>query len=199
MVNRPGEFRHIRGMNSFIRDHRSWARARGSGTNTGKTHYAIDACSPPRTGMISLPRVLLGARSHDRVVAVCSGVDAVAADQRGEDRSQIARLLGVRWDRYRPASGPRFLAVDEPDVRRSGTRPCLATDRLHARGSHERCLGAETMRGLIQRLVPQSLSSVSAAPVRSLAYTGAKKLTRLPPHRRVVAFQRQRGSMRSPN
>lgn len=54
--------------------------------------------------------------------------------------------------------GVEFLAVDEIQMCADYERGHIFTDRLlHARGTHETLfLGAETMRGLIQRLVPHA-------------------------------------------
>src|SRR5205085_3500166 len=59
---------------------------------------------------------------------------------------------------------------------------------LHARGSTETMfLGADTIRPLMRRLVPEA-EYVSRPRFSTLAYTGHKKVTRLPPRSAVVAF-----------
>jgi ATP-dependent RNA helicase SUPV3L1/SUV3 len=82
-----------------------------------------------------------------------------------------------------------FLAVDEIQLCADPDRGHIFTDRLlHARGLVETMfMGAETIRPLLQRLVPQV--EVDSRPrLSKLAYSGPAKLTRLPPRSAVVAF-----------
>ena len=82
-----------------------------------------------------------------------------------------------------------FLAVDEIQLCADPERGHVFTDRLlHARGMVETMfLGAETIRPLLQRLVPQA--EVETRPrLSQLTYAGPAKLTRLPPRTAVVAF-----------
>src|SRR5262249_61932735 len=59
---------------------------------------------------------------------------------------------------------------------------------LHARGLVETMfLGADTIKPLMRRLVPQA-EYVSRPRFSTLAHTGHKKVTRLPPRSAVVAF-----------
>ena len=75
-----------------------------------------------------------------------------------------------------------FLAVDEVQLCADPDRGHVFTDRLlHARGMVETMfLGAETIRPLLQRLVPNA--HVETRPrLSKLTYAGPAKLARLPP------------------
>ncbi len=82
-----------------------------------------------------------------------------------------------------------FVAVDEIQLCADPDRGHVFTDRLlHARGLVETMfLGAETIRPLLQRLVPQA--EIETRPrLSELVHAGHAKLTRLPPRSAVVAF-----------
>ncbi len=79
--------------------------------------------------------------------------------------------------------------MDEIQLCADPDRGHVFTDRLlHARGLVETMfLGAETIRPLLHRLVPQA--AVETRPrLSQLAYAGPAKLVRLPPRTAVVAF-----------
>ncbi len=158
-------------------------------TNTGKTHYAIERMLAHRTGMIGLPLRLLAREIYDRIVAV-KGADAVALIT-GEEKivPKSAQYWVCTVESMPLGVGVEFLAVDEIQMCADYERGHIFTDRLlHARGTHETLfLGAETMRGLIQRLVPHA-QFITRPRFSDLAYTGAKKLTRLPRRSAIVAF-----------
>jgi len=158
-------------------------------TNTGKTHYAIERMLAHRTGMIGLPLRLLAREIYDRIVAV-KGEGAVALIT-GEEKivPKQAQYWVCTVESMPLGIGVEFLAVDEIQMCADFERGHIFTDRLlHARGSAETLfLGAETMRGLIQRLVPHA-QFITRPRFSDLAYTGAKKLTRLPRRSAVVAF-----------
>ena len=82
-----------------------------------------------------------------------------------------------------------FLAVDEIQLCADPERGHVFTARLlHARGLSETMfLGADTIRPLMRRLVPDA-EYVSRPRFSTLSYTGHKKVTRLPPRSAVVAF-----------
>src|SRR5882672_12081453 len=82
-----------------------------------------------------------------------------------------------------------FLAIDEVQMAADPERGHVFTDRLlHARGVEETMLlGSDTMRGIIQKFIPKAWF-VTRARFSDLAYTGAKKLTRLPRRSAVVGF-----------
>ncbi len=82
-----------------------------------------------------------------------------------------------------------FLAVDEIQLCADPERGHVFTARLlHARGLAETMLlGADTIRPLMRRLVPE-FEHVGRPRFSTLSYTGHKKVTRLPPRSAVVAF-----------
>ena len=82
-----------------------------------------------------------------------------------------------------------FLAVDEIQLAADAERGHIFTDRLlHARGRSETIfLGSDTMRPLIQKLVP-GVQFIARPRFSDLAYTGPRKLTRLPRRSAIVAF-----------
>src|SRR5208283_3549092 len=85
-----------------------------------------------------------------------------------------------------------FVAVDEIQLCADPDRGHVFTERLlHARGMVETMLlGAETIRPLLRRLVPDA--SIETRPRLSrLSYAGPSKLVRLPPRTAVVAFSAQ--------
>src|SRR3546814_4653016 len=82
-----------------------------------------------------------------------------------------------------------FLAVDEIQLAGDPERGHVFTDRrLHARGAEETMfLGSDTIRPLLQRLVPEA--RIESRPRLSrLTYSGPCKITRLPRRSAVVAF-----------
>jgi ATP-dependent RNA helicase SUPV3L1/SUV3 len=82
-----------------------------------------------------------------------------------------------------------FLAVDEIQLCADPDRGHVFTERLlHARGLVETMfLGAETIRPLLQRLVPGA--EIETRPrLSQLSYAGAAKLVKLPPRSAIVAF-----------
>ena len=158
-------------------------------TNTGKTHYAIDRMLGHGSGMIGFPLRLLARENYDRVVAL-----------RGRGRTALVtgeeKILPPRADYFlcTVESMPvdrrvEFLAIDEVQMCADPERGHVFTDRLlNARGTVETMfLGAETMRPIIQALVPGV--AVSTRPRLSrLAYAGPRKLTKLKRRSAVVAF-----------
>jgi len=158
-------------------------------TNTGKTHLAVERMLGHASGIIGLPLRLLAREIYDRVVRI-KGEREVALIT-GEEKLIPKR---ARWfvctvesmPLDRPAS---FLAVDEIQLAADPERGHVFTDRLlKARGLRETMfLGAETMRPIIRRLVPEA-EHVSRPRFSTLTYTGHKKLSRLPRRSAVVAF-----------
>ncbi len=158
-------------------------------TNTGKTHLAIERMLGHQTGMIGFPLRLLARENYDRVVRL-KGARAVALIT-GEEKIIppnpsyfVCTVESMPLDR-----SVDFLAVDEIQLCGDRERGHVFTDRLlHARGLSETMfLGADTIAPLLRRLVPDA--EISSRPrFSTLSYTGAKKLTRLPPRCAVVAF-----------
>jgi ATP-dependent RNA helicase SUPV3L1/SUV3 len=158
-------------------------------TNTGKTHLAITRMLAHASGIIGFPLRLLARENYDRMVA-----------QKGE--RHVALITGeekivppdARWFACTVEAMPldrraEFVAVDEIQLCADPDRGHVFTDRmLNARGMVETMfLGAETIRPLLQRLVPKA--EVETRPrLSQLTYAGPAKLTRLPPRSVVVAF-----------
>src|SRR6201992_2284287 len=158
-------------------------------TNTGKTFFAIERMLAHKSGTIGLPLRLLAREVYDRIVK-----------QRGP--AEVALITGE--EKIVPKS-PRFyactveampleipvacLVVDEIQLCADPERGHVFTDRLlHARDEEETLLlGAETMRGPIQRFIPKAWF-ITRPRFSDLAYTGAKKLTRLPRRSSIVGF-----------
>ena len=158
-------------------------------TNTGKTHLAIERMLAHSSGIIGFPLRLLARENYERMVAR-KGKNAVALIT-GEEKIVPA---GARWFSCTVEAMPldhaaQFVAVDEIQLCADPDRGHVFTDRLlHARGLVETMfLGAETIRPLLQRMIPDAI--VETRPrLSQLAYTGPAKLTRLPARSAVVAF-----------
>lgn len=158
-------------------------------TNTGKTHLAITRLLAHASGIIGFPLRLLARENYDRMVA-----------QKGE--KHVALITGeekivppeAKWFACTVEAMPldrraEFVAVDEIQLCADPDRGHIFTDRLlNARGMVETMfLGAETIRPLLQRLVPRA--EVETRPrLSQLTHAGVQKLTRLPPRSAVVAF-----------
>src|SRR5579863_2347668 len=158
-------------------------------TNTGKTHLAIERMLGHRTGMIGFPLRLLARENYDRVVAL-KGARAVALITGEEKIVPPHPAYWVCTVESMPLDLPvDFLAVDEIQLCGDAERGHVFTNRLlHARGASETMfLGAETIRPLLKRLVPEA-EYVSRPRFSTLSYSGPKKITRLPPRSAVVAF-----------
>ena len=158
-------------------------------TNTGKTHLAIERMLDHQSGMIGFPLRLLARENYDRVVKL-RGVRAVALIT-GEEKILppnpsyfVCTVESMPLDRQ-----VEFLAVDEIQLCADPERGHVFTARLlHARGLSETMfLGADTIRPLMRRLVPDA-EYVSRPRFSTLSHTGHKKVTRLPRRSAVVAF-----------
>jgi ATP-dependent RNA helicase SUPV3L1/SUV3 len=158
-------------------------------TNTGKTHFAIERMLAHKSGMIGLPLRLLAREVYDKVVRL-KGAN-LAALITGEEKiaPPNAKYFVCTVEAMPLDIGAAFLAIDEIQLCADPERGHVFTDRLlHARGEEETVfLGADTMRGAIQRFVPQSYF-MTRPRFSDLAYTGTKKLTRLPRRSAVVGF-----------
>ena len=158
-------------------------------TNTGKTHLAIERMLGHKSGMIGFPLRLLARENYDRIVKL-RGARAVALIT-GEEKIVppnpsyfVCTVESMPLDR-----AVDFLAVDEIQLCADPERGHVFTARLlHARGLAETMfLGADTIKPLMRRLVPE-FEHVSRPRFSTLAYTGHKKVTRLPRRSAVVAF-----------
>jgi ATP-dependent RNA helicase SUPV3L1/SUV3 len=158
-------------------------------TNTGKTHFAIERMLAHQSGMIGLPLRLLAREVYERVAAV-KGAHAVALIT-GEEK--IVPKNPTHWvatvESMPIDIGAEFMAIDEIQLAGDFERGHVFTDRLlNARGRSETIfLGSDTMRPLIQKLVP-GVQFIGRPRFSDLAYTGARKLTRLPRRSAIVAF-----------
>ncbi|RUM95601.1 helicase [Pseudaminobacter arsenicus] len=158
-------------------------------TNTGKTHLAIERMVAHESGIIGLPLRLLAREVYGRV---CEKVGAhKVALVTGEEKILPA---GARYSVCTVEAMPRetdaaFVAIDEVQLAGDLERGHIFTDRiLHLRGRQETLLlGAATMRGILERLL-RGVSVVTRPRLSHLAYSGSKKLTRLPRRSAVVAF-----------
>ena len=173
----------------LLADSRSRLTAVLGPTNTGKTYLAVERMLGHRSGMIGFPLRLLARENYDRIVAL-RGARAVALVT-GEEKILppnpsyfVCTVESMPLDRR-----VSFLAVDEIQMAADPERGHIFTDRLlHARGLDETMfLGAETARPLIRELVP-GVEFITRPRFSKLAYTGYKKVTRLPPRSAVVAF-----------
>ena len=178
------------------------ARVRGAGsagkrqitavlgpTNTGKTHFAIERMLAHKSGMVGLPLRLLAREVYDKVVLQKGA--SVAALITGEEKivPPNARYFICTVEAMPLDIGVACLVVDEIQLCADPERGHVFTDRLlHARGEETTMfLGADTMRGAIQRFVPETYF-LSRSRFSDLTYSGAKKLTRLPRRSAIVGF-----------
>ncbi|HET9147999.1 MAG TPA: helicase-related protein [Acetobacteraceae bacterium] len=158
-------------------------------TNTGKTHLAMDRLLAHSSGIIGFPLRLLARENYDRMVAR-KGARHVALIT-GEEKilPPEARYFACTVEAMPLDRRVEFVAVDEIQLCADPDRGHVFTDRLlHARGMVETMfLGAETIRKLLKRLVPEA--EIETRPrLSQLTYTGPAKLSRLPPRSAVVAF-----------
>lgn len=158
-------------------------------TNTGKTYLAIERMLGHASGMIGLPLRLLAREVYDRVVAAKG--EAVAALITGEEKivPETARYFVCTAEAMPLDKAVEFVAVDEIQVARDLDRGHVFTERmLNARGFGETMLlGADTMRPMIRKLVPDA-EITHRERMSTLAYSGPKKITKLPKRSAVVAF-----------
>lgn len=158
-------------------------------TNTGKTHFAIERMLAHRTGVIGLPLRLLAREVYDRIVALRG--PSVVALVTGEERIVPPRTAyWVCTVEAMPLEiGADFVAIDEIQLCADPERGHVFTDRLmHARGLHETLfLGADTMRRAIAAIEPRA-QFVQRERFSQLAYTGAKKISRMAPRSAIVGF-----------
>src|SRR6202140_4362253 len=172
------------------------ARARGAGvtavlgpTNTGKTHLAIERMLGHATGVIGLPLRLLARAVYNRVAAGV-GSDQVALITGEEKIVPAAPRFRVCTVEALPSEvDAAFLAIDEIQLAGDLERGHVFTDRiLNLRGREETLLlGAATMRGIVEKLLP-GVNVLTRPRMSVLAYSGSKKITRLPRRSAVVAF-----------
>ena len=158
-------------------------------TNTGKTHLAIERMLGHETGLIGLPLRLLAREVYGRIVSRV-GEENVALVT-GEEKivPGNARYVVSTVEAMPLQTDAAFVAIDEIQIAADLERGHVFTDRiLNLRGSQETLLlGADTMRGIIERLLP-GVHVVTRPRMSVLSYAGQKKLTRLPERSAVVTF-----------
>jgi ATP-dependent RNA helicase SUPV3L1/SUV3 len=145
------------------------------------------------SGMMGFPLRLLAREVYDRVSARV-GEARVALVTGEEKRVPAGAAYWLCTVEAMPLDQPvEFLAVDEIQLCAHRERGHVFTDRLlHARGRSETWfLGAETMRPLLQRLLPE-VTFRRSARLSQLTSFGAKSLKSLPPRSAVVAFSTER-------
>jgi ATP-dependent RNA helicase SUPV3L1/SUV3 len=142
-----------------------------------------------RSGMIGLPLRLLAREVYDKIVRLRGAPDVALIT--GEERivPKFPRYFVCTVEAMPLDIAVAFLAVDEIQLCTDPERGHVFTDRLiHARGEEETMwLGAATMRGAITRIAPQT-HFITRPRFSDLAYTGPKKLSRLPRRSAIVAF-----------
>ncbi len=158
-------------------------------TNTGKTHLAMERMLAHGSGIIGFPLRLLARENYERMVAI-KGANHVALIT-GEEKivPPAARWFSCTVEAMPLDRKVEFLAVDEIQLCADPDRGHIFTARLlAARGLVETMfLGAETIRPLVRRLVPEA--EIKTRPRLSrLLYEGAVKLSHLAPRSAIVAF-----------
>ena len=158
-------------------------------TNTGKTFFAIERMLAHKSGMIGLPLRLLAREVYDRIVRLRgpNEVALITGEEKIVPRNPRFYVCTVE---AMPLDIPvACLVIDEIQLCADPERGHVFTDRLlNARGEEETMLlGSDSMRGIIQKFIPRTWF-ISRARFSDLAYTGAKKLTRLPRRSAVVGF-----------
>ncbi|MFO0202261.1 MAG: helicase-related protein [Alphaproteobacteria bacterium] len=158
-------------------------------TNTGKTHLAIERMLGHVSGMIGLPLRLLAREVYDKVVAAKG--EAAAALITGEEKivPETARYFVCTVESMPLDKAVEFVAIDEIQVATDLDRGHVFTDRiLNLRGFGETMLlGAETMRPMIRKLLPEAEVS-RRERMSTLNYSGHRKITKLPKRSALVAF-----------
>jgi ATP-dependent RNA helicase SUPV3L1/SUV3 len=158
-------------------------------TNTGKTHLAMERMLGHASGMIGFPLRLLARENYERACRRVSPAEVALITGEEKIVPPNARYFLCTVESMPVDRAVAFLAIDEIQMCADPDRGHIFTDRLlHARGTAETMvMGAETMRPLLKRLVPEA-EHQSRPRFSTLSYVGASKLNRLPPRSAVVAF-----------
>ena len=158
-------------------------------TNTGKTHFAIERLLSHPNGAVGFPLRLLARENYDRVVRL-KGARHVALVT-GEEK--IVPAQGAVFPVHRRSDAARAPASTSSPSTRSRCAPIPSAAMSSPTGCSApgrggtMLLGADTMRPLIRKLVPDA-EFVSRPRLSRLGYSGTRKLTRLPPRCAVIAF-----------
>src|ERR1700761_7807728 len=158
-------------------------------TNTGKTFFAIERMLAHRSGMIGLPLRLLAREVYDRLVRLRGAAEIALITGEEKIVPKHARFYVCTVEAMPLDISVACLVVDEIQLCADPERGHVFTDRLlTARGEEETLLlGSDTMRGIIQKFIPKAWF-ITRPRFSDLAYTGARKLTRLPRRSAVVGF-----------
>jgi ATP-dependent RNA helicase SUPV3L1/SUV3 len=158
-------------------------------TNTGKTHLAIERMLGHESGLIGLPLRLLAREVYDKIVARIGPRDVALITGEEKIKPENPRYYVCTAEAMPRDVEVEFLAVDEIQLAADPDRGYVFTDRLfHARGLSETLLlGAQTMAEPIRELIPGA-NFISRPRLSKLAYSGQKKITRLPSRSAIVAF-----------
>jgi ATP-dependent RNA helicase SUPV3L1/SUV3 len=158
-------------------------------TNTGKTYYALDRMMGYDSGMVGFPLRLLARENYDRVCRI-KGVEKVAL-LTGEEKiiPKGAKYFLCTVEAMPMDRAVAFMAIDEIQLCADPERGHIFTQRLlHSRGLYETAfLGAETMRPMIEALIP-GVEIITRPRFSTLTYTGFRKVTRLPRRSAAIAF-----------
>ncbi len=158
-------------------------------TNTGKTHLAVERMMGHASGMIGLPLRLLAREIYDRIVDR-QGPSHVALIT-GEEKiiPKNARYFVCTVESMPVERTVDFLAIDEVQLAADFERGHVFTDRLlRSRGRQETMLlGSETIRPLIQKLIPD-VEFITRDRFSELIYVEPKKLSRLPRRSALITF-----------
>lgn len=158
-------------------------------TNTGKTHYAVDRMMGYASGLMGFPLRLLAREVYDRVVAV-KGKNQVALVT-GEERMvpEGARYFLCTAEAMPRMAAVDFVAIDEIQMAADPQRGHIFTEHLlHSRGRHETLLlGAETMRPLIRKLIPEA-EILTRPRFSELKHIRPAKMRALPRRSAIVGF-----------
>lgn len=158
-------------------------------TNTGKTHLALERMRQQTTGMMGFPLRLLARENYDRLCAEI-GAEHVALIT-GEERivPKRPRYWICTVESMPVEKEVDFVGIDEIQLAADADRGHAFTDRLlNRRGRVETVfVGAATIEPLLRTLFP-SLEVITRERFSVLAYSGHKKLIRLPKRSAIVAF-----------
>jgi len=158
-------------------------------TNTGKTHLAIERMLQYPTGIIGLPLRLLAREVYNRVVEKVGAQHVALITGEEKIKPKNPRYWVSTVEAMPRDLDVAFVAIDEIQIGTDLDRGHVFTDRLlNRRGREETLLlGAETVRGLIERLLP-GVSIVTRPRLSQLTFAGERKLSRLPRRSAIVAF-----------
>lgn len=145
-------------------------------TNTGKTHLAIERMLAHSSGIIGLPLRLLAREVYNRCVERVGAASVALITGEEKIKPPKARFWVSTIEAMPQDIDVAFVAIDEVQVAADLERGHIFTDRmLNRRGREETLvLGAATMRGLIERLLP-GVDIVQRPRLSQLNFAGDRK------------------------